>query len=123
MFDSATLSVIEKRSLTYRTKCFFEYFMITTLKEQMCAYHQKFTPGAALVSHYLLKSCRKSLQNVFDGVADCRAHCPEGLVYHVSSKGHIFTVKNKHRPFRRGEKKKGKRGRLIKTQCIDSAKR
>lgn len=59
-----------------------------------------------LVSHYLLKSCRKSLQNVFDGVADCRAHCPGGLVYHVSSKGHIFTVKNKHRPFRRGGKKR-----------------
>lgn len=48
MFDSATLPIIEKRSLIYWTKCFFEYFMITALKEQMCAYHQKFTPGATL---------------------------------------------------------------------------
>lgn len=60
----------------------------------MCGYHEKFTLGAALSLPLSVEEHHKSLLMVSQTVRSV-CHCPGGLLYHVTSEGHICSLKNK----------------------------
>lgn len=95
---------LSSENVRQSTTCFYQpnafNVRITAPTQKMCVVITAVSPGVLpSVSHYLLESCRESLLMASHTV-ESGLYCPRGLLYHLSSEGHIFTLKNNPKHFR-----------------------